>query len=80
MANRTCLCAEGWYEDKAGKRRKVKAPHDCEYIAHRNSLIPKAEAMANQATKAERGTILYSATWSRAFFAAMNGLMTDATR
>lgn len=70
-----CTCAEGWYLDKAGKRRKTPPVHDCAYIRRRNALIPQAEARANAATKVERGTLLHGQVWCRAFNAAMNELM-----
>jgi hypothetical protein len=70
-----CKCPEGRYLDKTGKERKVPAQHNCDYIARRNSMIPEAERRANAATKAERGTLLHSQAWSRAFFAAVNELM-----
>lgn len=78
MSENQCKCKEGFIEklnnkNKVVSRRRTGIPHDCAYIAARNSLIEEAEKSANRI----HNPLTEPAEWNRAFHAIM-GMMAAA--
>jgi hypothetical protein len=69
----SCSCSEGRCENrKSGEPLSTIHAHSCEYVRHRNSLIPSAAAFADRKVSAdERG----AKAWSKAFSGRMEKLM-----
>jgi hypothetical protein len=71
----SCSCSEGKYTDKSGQVVPTNLnAHSCQYIALRNSLLPRAESFANSKVPEDPGGRL----WSRAFNQRMKKLMEQA--
>jgi hypothetical protein len=68
-----CDCAEGFVNGRPTGVSKETGdlPHDCEYVAVRNSLLPKADCIANAAVLDPSVKV----NWYTAFNEAIDGLV-----
>ncbi len=80
MQRPNCGCSEAEYVLKDGTVIRPKnSPHDCDYVELRNSLIPKASAIAVEKCAGITGP-LFSATYSRIFSAEMEHAYREYSR
>ncbi len=74
MQKPNCRCDEASYVSKYGEEiRQRNSPHDCEYIAFRNGLIPEASELANSRSGPSH-VAGWTWRWSREFTHAMDEL------
>jgi hypothetical protein len=69
---RYCDCIE--LKDANGNRRPFPEGHNCEYMAQRNALIPKAARIATEAVGNPLGNNSLSYLWCAEFGKAMDRL------